>query len=532
MQEIIEQGIDYLKGIWIKRRYIMVATWIICPIGWYFVAQMDDIYESEARVYVDTQSLLRPLLRGLTVETNPQVQIQLMVKTLLSRPNLERISRMTDLDVQANTEQEYEEILTRLKNDIKISRAGRDNIYTLSITDKNPETAKNIVQSALTVFIENTLGETRSESDSAQKFLDNQIREYENRLLAAESKRTAFKQKYSDVLLQDGGGYYRALNSEKNKLSQAKLELTEAKTRLESAKAQLSNEGPTKDQLSSKVQSNQSITTTFDSRISQLESNLDSLLVRYTANHPDVKELQRRLDELNKQRESEIERYYQSIKNSSKDSQSTVASVDQSPLYQELKIQVNQYQNEVASLSVRVNNYQARVEDLESKIHTLPEIEAELVALNRGYDITKSKHDELLRRKETAILAQEADQTTDKIQFNIIDPPRAAADPTGPPRTLFFIIVTVLGLGVGAGLSLLFSQLNPVVTSSNLLTRSTGIPVFGVVSATENLGLKRWNQKKTLVFILSNLLLLTMLVGFIVFFTFPDAVQAPLKRFF
>ena len=108
MQDIFEEIIDYLKGIWLKRRYIIIATWLICPIGWYAVSSMPNVYKSEARVYVDTQSLLRPLLKGLTVETNPNTQIRLMIKTLLSRPNLERISRMTDLDVQANNSEEYE----------------------------------------------------------------------------------------------------------------------------------------------------------------------------------------------------------------------------------------------------------------------------------------------------------------------------------------------------------------------------------------------------------------------------------------
>lgn len=532
MQETIEQIIDYLKGIWIKRRYLIIATWIICPLGWYFVAQLDDVYESKARVYVDTQSLLRPLLRGLTVETNPQVQIQLMVKTLLSRPNLERIARMTDLDVQANTEEEYESILNRLRKDIKVSRSGRENIYTMSITDKDPEVARNIVQSALTVFIENTLGKSRSESDSAQKFLNSQIKEYENRLLADEAKLTAFKQKYNHVLLQSGGGYYKALNDEKSQLAQAKLQLTEAQTRLDAALTQLALENPNRELLSSKVQSSQSVTTTFDDRINQLESGLDNLLVRYTENHPDVKELKHRLTQLNKQRDQEIEKYYQSIKTSDKDNQPAITAIDQNPVYQELKIQVNQYQHEVASLSARVDNYQQRVDDLESKIHTLPEIEAELVALNRGYDITKSKHTELLKRKETALLAQEAEETTDKIQFNIIDPPRAASHPSGPPRVLMLIGVTAFGIAAGLGLSLLFSQLNPVVTSSSLLSRTTGIPVFGVVSATENLGLKRWNQKKTLLFILSNIILLAALLAIILAFSFPEAIKSPLSRFF
>ena len=171
MQEILEQIIDYLKGIWIKRRYIMISTWLICPAAWYMVAQLPDVYKSQAKVYVNTQSLLRPLLRGLTVETNPDSQIRLMVRTLLSRANLERISRMTDLDIQANNNEEYEEIIQNLKKTLKISAAGRVNIFTLSVTDKNPQMAKNIVQSALTVFMENTLGETRNDADAAQKFL-------------------------------------------------------------------------------------------------------------------------------------------------------------------------------------------------------------------------------------------------------------------------------------------------------------------------------------------------------------------------
>ena len=110
MQEIIEQAVDYLKGIWNKRRYLMLCTWIICPIGWIFVAQLDDVYESEAIVFADTQSILGPLLKGITIETNTEAQIQLMVKTLLSRTNLERITRMTDFDVRVNNDKEYESL--------------------------------------------------------------------------------------------------------------------------------------------------------------------------------------------------------------------------------------------------------------------------------------------------------------------------------------------------------------------------------------------------------------------------------------
>ncbi|REL25193.1 chain length determinant family protein [Thalassotalea euphylliae] len=529
MQELIEQIVDYLKGIWIKRRYIIIATWAICPLGWYFVAQLPNVYESSARVYVDTQSLLRPLLRGLTVETNPDTQIRLMVQTLLSRPNLERISRMTDLDVQANTTEEYDKIIEDLKKDLKISSAGRENIFTLSIEDKDAETAKNIVQSALTVFIENTLGETRSDSDEAQKFLNAQIRDYENRLLAAEGRLTNFKQKYGNVLLNNSGGFYATLNQEKEQLERAELQLAEAQTRLSSAKAQLAGEEPVFGLFSSRVQTNNSITTTYDSRIQQLEEAMDSQLLRFTENHPEVREIQRRLDELTKLRQKEIEEYYTALKTDSSQGNNNITSVDKNPVYQELKIQANQYENEVASLTVRVNNFKQRVIEIENRIHSLPEIEAELTALNRGYDITKAKYEELLARKETAQLAQQADETTDKIQFRVIDPPRAALQPSGPPRLLFFIGITIVGIGVGVGISLLMSQISPVVTSSQQMSRITGIPVFGTVSANDSLGLHKWHKKKTVLFMLSNLVLIILLASFISYFTFPDLIQAPLK---
>ncbi|OKY26703.1 XrtA system polysaccharide chain length determinant [Thalassotalea sp. PP2-459] len=523
MQEIIEQALDYLKGIWLKRRYIIVATWMICPLAWVIISQMDDVYESEAKVYADTQSILGPLLRGLTVQTDPDKQISYMVRTLLSRENLERITRMTDLDVQVQTSDQYEALINTLKNGIEIRKAGRENYFTISYQDKDPEMAKNVVQSALTVFIENTLGENRSESDTAQKFLDTQIKEYENRLLADEAKLTEFKQKYSEVLPNQYGGYYSKLNNAKESLKSIELILSETQSQLKNAIAQLgSNKADSTDRSNAVVDSN-TVNTSYDDRIVELESMLDSLLLKYTEQHPDVKEVQNRLAHLNKQRKKEIDEYLTARSDSSS------LSLSQNPVIQNLQIQINQLENQIASIKVRRDNYAQEVKDLENKIHILPEIEAQLTGLNRGYEITKTKYEELLKRKETAQLAKQADETTSKINFRVIDQPRAPKDPSGPPRILFLIGSTILAFGVGLGLSLLVSQINPVVTSRNQVTRETGIPVFGIVSATENLGLQKWNKKKTLIFIASNSVLVCLLILFILYAMFPEQIQAPLK---
>jgi len=526
MQEIIEQIIDYSKGIWLKRRFIIISTWLICPLAWVLISQLDNVYESEARVYADTQSILGPLLKGLTVKNDPEIQIRLMIKTLLSRPNLERITRMTDLDVQANTPKAYEALIEDLKSNIIIEKTGgrRENIFTITYKNKDPEMAKNVVNSALTVFIENTLGENRNDSNSAQKFLDTQIKDYENRLLAAESRLTDFKQKYSGVLPDQYGGYYQKLNIVKEQLKITELNLLEQETQLKSAKAQLGSSPSSSDTSQNKIMNSNTIQTTYDDRISELEASLDSLQLRYTEMHPDVKEVKRRLEHLTNQRSKEIDEYLNATENGD-----NKLSTSQNPVIQQLQIQVNQLENLVASTTVRANDYRQQVKELESKIHILPEIEAELTSLDRGYEITKNKYEELLNRKETAQLAQQADETTNPIQFRVIDPPRAPTEPAGPKRILFLIAATIFGFGVGVGLSLLFSQINPVVTSSSQVSKLTGIPIFGVVSATENLGLQRWHKRKTLIFIISNSVLLIMLAFFILYAIAPDTILAPIR---
>lgn len=532
MQELINQVVDYLKGIWLKRRYIIIMSWLICPVGWYVVTQLDDVYKSNARIFADTQSILGPLLEGLTVETDPEMQIQLMIKTLLSRPNLERISRMTDLDVQATTPKEYELLIERLRSEISIRKTGgrNENIFSISFEDKNPEVARSVVQSALTVFIENTLGDNRTDSDSAQKFLDTQIKEYENRLLASEARLTDFKQKYRDVLPSEAGGYYTQLRLEKEKLAEAQLELQEIENSIKSASAQLQASSTSAQQSSDKISDATSVSTSYDERIKQIEANLDGLLLRYTDKHPDVAETKRLLENLNKSRKKELDNYYASLEESDAGSSSNLNALNINPVYQEIRIKLNELHNEAASLKVRVSNYQTKTSELENKIHIIPEIEAELIALDRGYNITKSNYEELLSRKETASLAQQADETTSKINFRIIDPPRAPTEPTGPKRLLLIIAVTFAGLGSGVGLSFLFSQINPVVTSVNQIQNTIGIPVFGVVSATDNLGLKKWHRRKAIIFIASNAALFLLLIAFVLYVLFPEAIQEPLRR--
>ena len=53
-----------------------------------------------ARVFIDADAVLTPLLRGIALDNPLSAQIDVLQRTLLSRPNLEKLISKTDLSLQ------------------------------------------------------------------------------------------------------------------------------------------------------------------------------------------------------------------------------------------------------------------------------------------------------------------------------------------------------------------------------------------------------------------------------------------------
>ena len=511
LQEALDQIVTYVRGVWIKKRFIIISTWLICPIGWGYVASLPDEYESSARLFVDTNSLLRPLLRGLAVYNNPEQQINLVARTLLSRPNLEKIAREADLDITVNTQAEMDELIDELLGDIKLDSTREQNIYTIRYPSHSPELAQKIVQITLNEFVESSLGNNRKSSDSAEEFLNRQIEEYEQRLEEAEQRLADFKISRIDRAPGTTQDYYSQLQREQSQLQETELKLLELESQLKAAQAQLSGEEPVFGLATTPSESTTSnINTKFDSRISTLESNLDELLIRYTDNHPDVVKTKSLLDNLKKQRQEHIDSLSQVAQTTG--SYSQFGNLNQNPVYQEMKLLVANLENQIASLKVREEQFGKKVADLEKIIDLVPQIEAEEQGLNRDYEITRNKYLELLTRREQAELSRKAEATSDDVQFRVIDPPTLPTKPSGPNRIIFYTLIMIIGFGFGLGIAFLISQIKPVVLSPSQLKSSFGIPVFGSVTHTDIKSIDKVNRKRMLVFVASSVCIFAMYV--------------------
>jgi len=201
MEELITQLLSLVKGVWKYRWYSAVIAWVFVLAGGIKVYTLPDDYQASARVFVDTQSILKPLLSGMTTIPNVEQQVSIMSRTLLSRPNLEKVLRMVDLDIKAKTVKDHEQLINNLASQIAITGTGRDDLYTLSYSNENPKLAKEVVQSLLTIFVEGSFGDKKQDTANAVQFIDTQIKSYEEKLVTAENALKDFKLKNTSTII-------------------------------------------------------------------------------------------------------------------------------------------------------------------------------------------------------------------------------------------------------------------------------------------------------------------------------------------
>ena len=487
MDQVLQQILGYAKAAWQRRLWGVAAAWLLCIVGWTWVMIIPDRYEASARVYVDTQTLLKPLLSGLAAEPNVEQQIKLMTRQLVSRPTLEKVARMTDLDVKAKTPEQTESMLNDLAGKISIADAGRENLYTISYQDANGDLAKKVVQSLLTIFVESSLGKTRQDISSSQRFIEEQLQQYQQKLTDAENSLKEFKQKHIGMMPGQGGDYYTKLAETSAQLRQAQLDQQEAANRRNQLKRQLADEEPELNAAAAAGPAN----SETDSRIQALEKQMDQLRLQYTDLHPDIQSTKRLIEKLQAQKKIEI----------AQRKADPVGSRIQNPVYQQLTIAIAEADASVSALGARVSEYQRRFGELRNASNMIPQVEQEYTQLTRDYDVYRQNYDALLKRRESVTMSGEVESKTDTVDFRVIDPPFVPSQPAWPNRSLLLSLVTLAGLAAGVAVAFLLSQLRRTVTDRRVLRELTGLPLLGAVSRVETDETRRRKRKGLLTYL-------------------------------
>jgi len=502
MDELISQLLNQLKGAWKYRWQAVAIAWIVAIAGWITVYRMPDNFESSARIYVDTQSILRPLMAGMALTPNVEQQVSIMSRTLLSRPNVERVIRMVDLDIKTNTINDHEKLVNALTDSIQIASTGREDLYIISDSNQNPKVAKDIVQALLTIFVEGSIGDKKKDSAMAIKFIDEQISEYEDKLIAAETALKEFRRTNISVLPREGSDYAEQMVAAADGLEKAKLELTEAEQARDTLKKQITGGEPT---LVTDEGAGASDNPEIDAQIEALNRGVDTMRLHFTELHPDVIAVKRLIVRLQERKleESKLPKNNREL------------GKNYSPMLQQLNIDLSQAESQVASLKARVAEYARRYSNLQSRSNNILEMEANLAQLNRDYHVNADNYEKLVGRREAAKISESLGDTSGLMTFKIIDPPTTPLVPSGPNRLRLFSLVFFAALASGLGIAFVMSQIRPTFHSQGELREVTGLLVLGEVARIWT-AQEKSKQKKHLYALALSLFALLVIYGLLV----------------
>ena len=299
MKPLMTKVIAFLAGAWCYRWQGLMACWAVCLVGWLSIWALPDQYAVQAIVYIDTDNVLGPLMRGLTVPEDQDQQVAIMLKSMTTRPNLEQIVRLVNPNASNMTPAQIESAVAVLNSHIRMESEGVKNLFGIGYVDNNSDYAETVTQSLLSILVNSNVGDARRDILGARSFIDQKISEYQNQLRDAEERRAAFKAANLDVITDtaaDGGA-----GAAQAELIAAKNDLGAAQVTVNSLQSQLTSMPQTvaSDQLPTISGGGGSGSPM--AMLEQDQQKLVELRSRYTDDYPDVIVLKQEITQLEKE---------------------------------------------------------------------------------------------------------------------------------------------------------------------------------------------------------------------------------------
>ncbi len=460
MAGLYDELLLLLHGIWSRRWIALAVAWGLCMLGWLGVALIPNAYESQARIYVKTQSLLENKV-GIT-QTQAQQDLDRVRQTLASSDNLEKVVRGTDLAQTVSGPREMTARITKLRENIAVKAMADPSLIDISAISSdsslsdgaNARIAQQVVQKLLDIFQEENLSGDRRETRQSLAFLDEQIATRAKQLEEADQRRVQFSQQFAGVL-PGAGTIGQRMDAARVEINTIDSQLVQAQSALAAMNGQLAGTPQT---LSGGVGG--------PTALGQAKASLAQMRARgYTNDHPDVIAAEREIAGLKSQGGA-----------------AASAGGVPNPAYLSIRSMQAERAATVQALQTRKAQLQADLNLMMNRQSEDPGLATEQEKLDRDYEVLKVQYDKLLADREEIRLRGEVKTETGAVQFRVINPPSAPTAPTAPNRPLLLLAVLLIGIGAGLGVAFAVGQLKGTFPNAGRLERAVGLPVIGSIS--------------------------------------------------
>ncbi len=423
-------------------------------------------YASSGIVHADRQNIIAPLLQGSAEMTRiDAATAQGVSEVIYSKRIMEAVAKKAELLRGDESSRQIESILNGIRGGIEIEDVAKGYI-SIAYKSNSAQQSFTVVNAIIDAFIWDSAETKRGESKSAYQFIDRQVKTYKGQLQEAEEKLKRFK---AGNLDGTEGSVNARIAGLRSSIEGMKLDLDDSQTRAVELKVQLKKE--------SRHLARNFRADVYRERLSQAQSELETLRLSYQETYPDIVTLKHQIEDL--------KRAFNEV--SSASAADSVASNEAivNPLYQALRSQLADIEVDVRTRTKRLEATKRLLSEEYERAKRVAERQADLSELTRDYNVTRGIYEDMLERKERARLSMTLDIEGQGVSYKIQEPPGYPTSPTGLRFLHFAIGGLLLGCIVSIGLVAAYIAIDPRVRFTSILQyelqEELQIPVLGTI---------------------------------------------------
>jgi len=454
-------------------------------------------YKSEVVIFVDDQNIIRPLMEGSAITTKVSDRTSSARQTLSNREALKGIATDPDIygsDARSADRAAIESRIGSLRANMEVKPAG-GSYFSIGYKSESPVQAFRIAQKLGQLFISESSERKRVESRNAYDFIDKQVKSYERQLTDVEQR----LQKFLSENKEGTEGEARSrMSSLKSQLELAELERTELQARADSLRDQLTSIDPTLRQGRT--------ADAFQQRISDMESRLDDLRLRYLDSYPDIVILKEQIAELRKQRQRAIEQ--------GESADQSVSGQDVvNPIYQDVRSSLSKTRADLETMTTRINSLKRLIAEQEQRMDRIQENKTQYAEITRDINVNTQIYNDLLKRRERARVSMHLDIEGQGLSYEIYESAQFPTTPSDMKFSMFAFAGIFLGAMAPFGAIAGLLQIDPRVRARQQLEEDVGLPVLAEIPPVRTPYEKRRDRWVTLTIIVFAVISVAVYVG-------------------
>lgn len=467
MQQNFKEVYRYINALCRYRHAAIILALLVVTVVSVYSFSLPKIYKADSTVFIE-KSVIDQLVRGIAVTPNIQDKVRVLKYALSSRDLIVKTLEEIDSPIFTKSKAEQQKFISDLK-DRTIINVRRNDLFIVSLTDKDPNFVYKYVNALVSKYVEENVSDKRDEAYGANRFLDEQIELFKEKLQKAEDAIIDFRRKQGLYTTTNETALVSEIKNYMSEIEQIEFNLQTLTAQKKDLQAQLKNLNPSIESLFSS-QGNGS-GPVGNPKLVELEKRLSDLRLRYTDNYPGIIQLK-----------SEIENLRKNLNNKT-DTQENTSVSDMNmvnPLYLDVKQRILEAQSQITSLQSKKQNLQTLIAKREKELHEVPESRKELKVLIEERDSHQKIYQNLLSRMSQSEVSKQMEIGNKTATFRVVDPAVYPEVPVSPNMKKMFLLAIFAGVASVAGLVFLLETLDMKARNIDDF-KDLGVEVLAVV---------------------------------------------------